>query len=116
MVQQQMHQQNMQQQNAFHPIGQPGDMMELIRMLQAPGRMGDKDIENVGLVNGNNKDMNKVRFGHYIYIQYCWQVATHSTIIINFPNRLFMFGFAAIATAATDVPSGDATSGYSGRF
>lgn len=62
MVQQQLQQQQQQnmQQNAFHPIGQPGDMMELIRMLQAPARIGDKDMENVGLMNGNNKDMNKV--------------------------------------------------------
>lgn len=66
MVQQQMQQQQQQQQlqnmqqNAFHPIGQQGDMMDLIRMLQAPPRIGEKEIDNVGLVNGNNKDINKV--------------------------------------------------------
>lgn len=62
MVQQQMQQQQHQnmQSNAFHPIGQPGDMMDLIRMLQAPARVVDKDIDNAGLVNGNNKNINKV--------------------------------------------------------
>lgn len=64
MVQQQMQQQQQQnmQPNAFHPIGQQqGDMMDLIRMLQAPARIVDKDIDNVGLVNGNNKNINKVK-------------------------------------------------------
>lgn len=60
MAQQQMQQQQNMQPNAFHPIGQQGDMMDLIRMLQAPARIVDKDIDNVGLVNGNNKNMNKV--------------------------------------------------------
>lgn len=58
-----------QQQPIYHPMIQPVDAAgnDLIRMLQAQPRIGEKESENVS-ANANNKDVKKVCVVNYVYL------------------------------------------------
>lgn len=106
------HQQQAQQppQPLFQPMAKPIDAStnELIRMLQTPQRIVDKDTD-IGPNGNNNKDLNQVRWS----ISFVLRWIDYNNIYFVIP-LLDDHATAITATASSSSPSSSATTTSSG--